>query len=75
MLLFSLPSVVEQLPKSDLESIEYMEDPSFKTPLIDYQRRQYLPFVTGLVCVGTALLLYIIARYLPLILHLLPHHP
>ena len=72
MLLFSLPSVVEQLPKSECDSIDYMQDSFFKTPLIDYQRRQYLPFVTGLVCIGIALLLYVFARYLPPILF--PQH-
>ncbi len=62
MLLFSLPNVVERLPSSKEDSIDYMQDSYFKTDLIDYQRRQFRPFVAGLISIGFAVLLYVVAR-------------
>jgi hypothetical protein len=51
-LLYSLPGIAEQLPKSTKESINEMKDEYMGATILTYEKRQYIWFVTGLILVG-----------------------
>jgi hypothetical protein len=51
-LLYSLPGITEQLPKSTKESINEMKDDYMGKDIFTYEKRQFIWFVTGLVLVA-----------------------
>ncbi|HTB12723.1 MAG TPA: hypothetical protein VK752_14175 [Bryobacteraceae bacterium] len=53
-LLFSLPGIVEQLPRAHEESINEMKDEYMNADILTYERRQFKLFVAGLAFVAVA---------------------
>ena len=59
-LLYSLPGIAEQLPKSTKDSINEMKDEYMSGSILTYEKRQYNWFVTGLALVGAVSVIVIL---------------